>query len=186
MFDVDTFVSDCLSANAADQPRLAVKELLDRAVSDPAAVAAALPPDRAQLATLHASDDLTILQVVWGPGQRIRPHDHRTWATIGIYSGGEDNSFYRRADGGLTESGGRELRPKDVCLLGDDTIHAVHNPTGEFAGAIHIYGGDFFATARSEWDPASLEQRAWSIERALDLFGQSNNRFLAWQKSACR
>jgi predicted metal-dependent enzyme (double-stranded beta helix superfamily) len=174
MFDVDTFVSDCLAANTADQPRLAVKEVLDRAVSDPASVAAALPPDRAQLTKLYVSDTLTVLQVVWGPGQRIRPHDHRTWATIGIYSGGEDNSFYRRADGGLAESGGRELRPKDVCLLGDDTIHAVHNPTGEFAGAIHIYGGDFFAIERSEFDPETFEERPYDNATTLAGFEAAN------------
>ena len=174
MFDVDAFVSDCLAANAADQPRLAVKEVLDRAVSDPAAVAAALPPDRAQLTTLHADDDLTILQVVWGPGQRIKPHDHLTWATIGIYSGGEDNSFYRRAEGTLAESGGRELRPRDVCLLGDDTIHAVHNPTGEFAGAIHIYGGNFFEIERSEFDPETFEERPYDVTSTLRDFEAAN------------
>jgi predicted metal-dependent enzyme (double-stranded beta helix superfamily) len=174
MFDLDEFISSCIDARADAQPTLAVKEVLDRAVSDPAAVAAVLPPDRAQLTKLHVSDDLTILQVVWGPGQRIRPHDHRTWATIGIYSGGEDNSFYRRADGGLAESGGRELRPKDVCLLGDDTIHAVHNPTGEFAGAIHIYGGDFFAIERSEFDPETFEERPYDVTGTLRDFEAAN------------
>ena len=174
MFDVDTFLSDCLAANTADQPRLAVKEVLDRAVSDPAAVAAALPPDRAQLTQLYVSDDLTVLQVVWGPGQRIRPHDHRTWATIGIYTGGEDNSFYRRADGTLAQTGGKELRPKDVCLLGDDTIHAVHNPTGEFAGAIHIYGGNFFEIERSEFDPETFEERPYDNTTTMQGFEAAN------------
>jgi predicted metal-dependent enzyme (double-stranded beta helix superfamily) len=174
MFDLDTFVSDCLDANVADQPRLAVKEVLDRAVSTPGALVEALPPDRAQLSTLHVSDELTILQVVWGPGQTIKPHDHRTWATIGLYSGGEDNTFFRRAEGGLTESGGRELRPKDVCLLGDDTIHGVHNPTRELAGAIHIYGGNFFEIERSEFDPVTLEERPYDVEATLRDFEAAN------------
>ena len=47
MFDLDTFIADCLTANQEAQPRLAIKEVLDRAVSMPAEVAAALPPDRA-------------------------------------------------------------------------------------------------------------------------------------------
>ena len=75
------------------------------------------------------------------------------WAAIGIYTGGEDNAFYRRADGGLVASGGKELRVGDTCVLGDDTIHAVTNPTAEHAGAIHVYGGDLLGTPRSEWDP---------------------------------
>jgi predicted metal-dependent enzyme (double-stranded beta helix superfamily) len=178
MFDLDTFLSDCVAASGADQPRLAVKEVLDRAVSDPGAVAEALPPDRAQLTKLHVSDDLTVLKVVWAPGQVINPHDHLTWATIGIYSGGEDNSFYRRADGGLGESGGRELRPKDVCLLGDDTIHAVHNPTTEFAGAIHIYGGNFFEIERSMWDRETQEERPYDVSATLADFEAANARLL--------
>ena len=174
MFDLDTFIDDCRAANSADQPRLAVKEVLDRAVSTPGAVADALPPTRAELERLHVSEDLTILKVVWAPGMRIRPHDHRTWATIGIYTGGEDNSFYRRAGGGLTESGGRAMRPKDVCLLGDDTIHAVHNPTTEFAGAIHIYGGNFFEIERSEFDPDTFQEQPYDVEATLRMFEEAN------------
>ncbi|MET0802750.1 MAG: hypothetical protein ABW009_02555, partial [Acidimicrobiales bacterium] len=152
MFDLDTFLADVVAARAEAQPRLAVKEVLDRAVTSPGEVAAVLPPDRAELVRLHVSDELTVLKVVWAPGMSLRPHNHLTWASIGIYTGGEDNAFFRRDGDGLAESGGRELRPSDVCLLGDDTIHSVTNPTTQFAGAIHIYGGDFFALERSQWD----------------------------------
>jgi len=34
--------------------------------------------------------DLTILNVVWTPGMVVYPHDHRTWAVIGLYGGRED------------------------------------------------------------------------------------------------
>jgi predicted metal-dependent enzyme (double-stranded beta helix superfamily) len=175
--DLDTFVADCLVANKEAQPRLAVKEVLARAVSNPSAVAAALPPARAEIERIHVSDELTIIKVVWAPGMRIRPHDHRTWACIGTYSGGEDNAFYRRAERGLTDSGGLSLQPGEVCLLGDDTIHAVHNPTAEFAGAIHIYGGNFFEIERSEWaDPHSLEE-PYDVEATLRLFEEANAPF---------
>ena len=174
MFDLDTFIADCLTANQEAQPRLAIKEVLDRAVSTPAEVAAALPPDCAELVRLHVSDELTILKVVWAPGMSIRPHDHRTWASIGIYSGGEDNAFFRRADGGLAPTGGKELRPSDACLLGDDTIHQVTNPTREHAGAIHIYGGDFFTIERSEWDEDTLVEQPYDVERTLRNFEAAN------------
>ena len=39
MFDVDTFLDDCIRANQEDKPQLAIKELLERAMSDPAALA---------------------------------------------------------------------------------------------------------------------------------------------------
>ena len=129
MFDLDSFIDDCLTANRADQPRLAVKEVLDRAMSAPGEVADALPPTKAELVKLHASDELTILQVVWAPGMSIRPHDHRTWASIGIYSGGEDNTFFRRADGRITPSGGKELRPEGRLPPGRRHHPRVHNPT---------------------------------------------------------
>jgi predicted metal-dependent enzyme (double-stranded beta helix superfamily) len=174
MFDLDAFITDCLDANREAQRRLAVKEVLDRAVSTPGEVTAVLPPHKAELVRLYVSDELTILKVVWAPGMSIRPHDHRTWASIGIYSGGEDNAFFRREGAGLAESGGKELRPSDVCLLGDDTIHKVTNPTGEHAGAIHIYGGDFFTIERSEWDDETHVEEPYDVERTLRNFEKAN------------
>jgi predicted metal-dependent enzyme (double-stranded beta helix superfamily) len=44
---------------------------------------------------LYSSADLTILNVVWGPRMTIMPHNHRMWAVIGIYTGREDNIFWR-------------------------------------------------------------------------------------------
>ena len=91
-------------------------------------VAGAAGRRRAELVPLHASDDLTVLNVVWAPGMRFRPHNHLMWAAIGLYGGQEDNTFYRRTGQGIVQSGGRQLRTGDVALLGDDTIHAVTNP----------------------------------------------------------
>jgi predicted metal-dependent enzyme (double-stranded beta helix superfamily) len=104
----------------------------------------------------------------------LRPHDHRMWATIGLYSGGEDNAFYRRAGSGLVESGGRELRPRDVCMLGDDVVHSVTNSTRQYAGAIHIYGGDFFTTPRSEWLGDPYKEEPYDVERTLATFEAAN------------
>ena len=174
MFDLDTFVADCIAANQEAQPRLAVKEVLARAVAEPGALAEALPPQRAEIERLHVSDELTILKVVWAPGMSIRPHDHRTWATIGMYSGGEDNTFWRRDGAGLTRSGGKDLRPADVALLGDDTIHSVHNPTRDHAGAIHIYGGDFFTIERSEWDAETHVEAPYDVAATLANFEAAN------------
>jgi predicted metal-dependent enzyme (double-stranded beta helix superfamily) len=176
MFDLDSFLDDCITAGGEDEPRTAIKEVLAKAMSQPNEVAAALPPERAEIVRLHVSPGLTVLKVVWTPGMTLGPHDHRMWAAIGIYSGGEDNAFYRRADGGLVESGGRALRPRDVCLLGDDAVHAVTNPTEQCAGAIHIYGGDFFATPRSEWMGDPLEEQPYDVERVLGYFEAANRR----------
>jgi len=174
MFDIEGLVAACRDAIAEPQPRLAVKDLLEQAVADPGSVADALPPTRAEIAKLYASPQLTVLKVVWAPGMSFGPHDHRMWAAIGVYTGGEDNRFYRRHERSLLDSGGKSLRPGDVCLLGDDAVHAVTNPTGHFAGAIHVYGGDFFATARSEWRGDPPQEAPYDVERVLAIFEAAN------------
>src|SRR2546429_9114286 len=128
MFDVDTFVADCQTALTDTQPVLAIKEILDRAVAEPDTVAAALRSE-AGVAVLHRSPDLTVLSVVVRAGlPPTPPHDHRMWALVGIYGGQEDNAFFRRADTGLVESGGRSLKVSDTLAMGDDAIHAIRNP----------------------------------------------------------
>jgi predicted metal-dependent enzyme (double-stranded beta helix superfamily) len=174
MFDLDTFTADCIAANGDAQPRIAVKEVLARALADPAGVARALPTTRAEIERIHVAPDLTILKVVWAPGMRIFPHDHQMWACIGIYGGQEDNTFYRRSPDGVVQSGGTTLLERDVTLLGDDTIHAVHNPRDRFTGAIHIYGGDFFTQPRSQFDPDTLAEGPFDGERTVALFEEAN------------
>lgn len=105
--------------------------------------------------------------VVWAPEMSFPPHDHRMWALIGVYSGQEDNGFYRRASGGLVAAGGRQLREGDVLALGDDAIHAATNPRRTCTGAIHVYGGAFLTTPRSEWDAANFEERPLDLQTAV-------------------
>jgi predicted metal-dependent enzyme (double-stranded beta helix superfamily) len=174
VFDAEELVADCQRAIDETEPVLAVRDVLERAVADQQAIAAALPPERAELVPLHVSDRLTVLKIVWGPGMVLGPHDHRMWAAIGLYSGGEDNRFFRRAGTTLVDSGARELRPGDVCLLGDDAVHSVTNPTAQCAGAIHVYGGDFFATARSEWRGEPPIEEPFDVDRLLALFAAAN------------
>jgi predicted metal-dependent enzyme (double-stranded beta helix superfamily) len=152
MFDAAAFVSDCLGALKEPQPLMAVKEILERAVSDPGAVAENLQA-KPGVELLHRSRDLTVATVVVPAGApKSLPHDHRMWALVGIYGGQEDNQFFRRVDGGLEESGGRSLRVSDTLAMGVDTVHAIQNPLGHGAlAAIHVYGGDLVGTARSMW-----------------------------------
>jgi predicted metal-dependent enzyme (double-stranded beta helix superfamily) len=175
MFEVDRLVHQCLAALDDPTPTLAVKEILAEAVSRPAEVRAALgEPARAEIVPLHRSDRLTIIKVLWAPGMDIYPHDHRMWAVIGIYGGQEDNAFFRREDGRLVQAGARDLPLSDTVLLGEDVIHAVANRQRVFAETIHIYGGDFFATPRSEWDPETLTERPYDVQKALDVFAKAN------------
>jgi predicted metal-dependent enzyme (double-stranded beta helix superfamily) len=178
MFDIDEFVAQVREALTEHTPQLAIKELVERVVAEPDPVAARLgPADAAGLTTLYRGDDLTILRVIWAPRMRLYPHEHRMWAVIGIYGGEEGNAFYRRSPAGLQLAGGKDLTCRDTVLLGEDVIHAVTNPLKIPAEAIHIYGGDFFATPRSEWDPTTLEEREYRVENALRTFAEANARW---------
>jgi predicted metal-dependent enzyme (double-stranded beta helix superfamily) len=174
MFDTDEFVQECREALTANEGRRAVREVVTRAVAGSTSVAAALEHHQAGITTLHRADDLTVLNVVWGPNMHLQPHNHRMWATIGIYAGQEDNAFFRREADMIVESGGKELREGDVLLLGDDAIHSVTNPLRSYTGALHVYGGDFFAPGRSQWDPTSRIEAPFDFENTLRLFEDSN------------
>jgi predicted metal-dependent enzyme (double-stranded beta helix superfamily) len=153
MFTVDQFVADCVVAATEPEPRLAIREVMRKAFERPGVIRDALPASRAELVVLHRSPNLTVVNAVWAPGMRIRPHNHLMWAAIGLYAGQEDNLFYRRTETSVTTSGCRQLHEGDVALLGDDTIHSVHNPRSRLTGAIHVYGGDLVGRPdRSEWD----------------------------------
>lgn len=180
-FDLDRFCADCAAALREDPPQRAVREVMARALSDRAAVRDALgEPAWAEVRKLHHAPDLTILNVVWAPGMTIMPHDHRMWAIIGIYAGREDNIFWRRLKdepGGRVEAAGaRALTAGDCCTLGPDVVHSVINPIPRFTGAIHIYGGDFFNTARSEWDPETLLEERYDVAKTMRLFEEANHR----------
>jgi predicted metal-dependent enzyme (double-stranded beta helix superfamily) len=178
-FEVDDLIADCRAALAADRSLTAVRDVLDRVLAQPAPVAAVLGRDEGGIETLHTSPELTVLNVVWAPGMRLFPHDHRMWAAIGIYGGTEDNEFFRRSEHGLTASGGKSVREGEVVLLGDDAIHSVANPLTSFTGAIHIYGGDFFQQPRSEWDPETFQERPYDVDHTRQVFAAANERVRA-------
>jgi predicted metal-dependent enzyme (double-stranded beta helix superfamily) len=176
VFDLDEFVADCRAALAADKSQKHVREVVARAVSDPTSVLGALgEPRRAGLHALYQSDDLTILNVVWAPMMTIVPHNHHMWAVIGIYTGREDNIFWRRVAGRVEAAGAKVLCVRDAELLGRDIVHSVTNPIPRLTGAIHVYGGNFFCPAgRSEWDPETLLEQPWDPERAVRRFEEAN------------
>jgi predicted metal-dependent enzyme (double-stranded beta helix superfamily) len=174
-FEIDQLVADCRAALKDSSPQIAIKAIVEQAVSQPGDVVRGLgEPQRAELVTLHRSPDLTVLNLIWGPGMYLYPHDHRMWAVIGLYGGREDNLFYRRTEQGLVKAGGRDLQRSDTVLLGETVIHSVENPLGSFTGAIHVYGGDFFGVPRSEWDPATLQERPYDVENVKRIFRESN------------
>jgi predicted metal-dependent enzyme (double-stranded beta helix superfamily) len=182
VFDLDQFIAACRAALADGERPKALREVVARAVASPSAVLANLgEPQRAGVQKLYHGPDLTILNVLWGPGMTIMPHNHRMAAVIGLYTGREDNIFWRRID---TEDGPRieaagahSIGVRDCVPLGRDIIHSVTNPLSKVTGAIHVYDGDFFAVERSEWEPESLTERPYDVAKNMRLFEDANVRF---------
>ena len=178
-FDLDQLISDCGKAVNDHAPTQAVRDIVGRAVSEPNSMIDVLGvPSKGEVQRLYVSDELTVINVIWAPGMMIMPHNHNMWAVIGVYGGREDNIFWRRCkdepNGLIEAAGAKSIGPKEVRPLGDDVIHSVANPTMQFTAAIHVYGGDFFAEERSEWDPDNLEEHPYDIEKNMALFEQAN------------
>ena len=181
MVDVERFVAECRAARAEDPTHKAVREVLTRALEQPGNVLKGLgEPRSAEIQKIHHAPDLTILNVVWGAHMTIYPHNHRMWAVIGIYTGREDNIYWRRLPGGKVEAAGAQaICEKDAVPLGPDIIHSVTNPIPRLTGALHVYGGDFFAMERSEWDPETLIEQRYDAEKTLRFFEAANTRSAA-------
>ena len=64
---------------------------------------------------LHVSEDrrLSVVALVWLPGQRTPIHDHVSWCVVGVYQGAESETHYR-----LIESDGAQR------LVPTTTFHA--------------------------------------------------------------
>ena len=188
MFRKDRFIEDCKLAVADGQS--AVRELVQEAVADPSGILAELgEPTKAGVYPLCHEDDLTVINFVWAPYMTLLPHNHNMFAVVGIYSGREDNLFWRRIDDGagdgagpgIEAAGAESLGAGQVATLGRDIIHSVANPIAKLTSAIHVYGGDFFnpPEPRSQWDHETLAEQPWDMDHTRAVFRQAETRYNA-------
>jgi predicted metal-dependent enzyme (double-stranded beta helix superfamily) len=180
MFKLERFIADCESAVLAGGQE-AVREVLARAIADPAAIMTALgEPRRAELNVLHRSQRLTILNLLWPPHHTQIPHNHQLWAEIGVYSGREDNIFWRRCppDGKwqIEAVGAASLCTGACHSLRRDAIHSVNNPLDRITAGLHLYGGDLPMQPRTMWDGETLVEGPIDHARdyrAMDAYNTS-------------
>jgi predicted metal-dependent enzyme (double-stranded beta helix superfamily) len=180
VFDKTQFVEEIRTAMAESDAQGAVSEVIERVVTDPAAIIKELgAPGRGRSEQLFIDESLTITNVIWGSDMWVPPHDHTMWAVIGVYQGQENNTFWREDESGLTRQGGVELTTGDVRKLGGSAIHSVKNPSAvQLCGAIHVYGGNFFGAIprRHSWDAETLERRPYDYDFINSLRDQANER----------
>ncbi len=192
MFEKDRFVEDCRRAVRDGQK--AVREIVLEAVGDPSGIISELgEPTKPGVFPLYQGADVTVINFVWAPCMTLLPHNHNMLAVIGIYSGREDNMFWRRIDGaagngagngsgpGIEAAGADSMGPGQVATLGRDIIHSVANPITKLTSAIHVYGGDFFnpPQPRSQWDHETLTEQPWDMDHTRAVFRQAEARYNA-------
>jgi predicted metal-dependent enzyme (double-stranded beta helix superfamily) len=181
-FDPERFIEEVKRARRETESQKAVEEVIARAVSEPRRILHGMgEPTQAGIHTLYHGDDVTILNIVWAPLMVLLPHNHNMWASIGLYSGREDNITWERTGPVIEASGAASLSEKEVYGLPEVGIHSVTNPIRRMTAAIHVYGGDFFAPGRSEWDAETLRERPFDLEAARETFRDANERFKASQ-----
>lgn len=171
MFNIESFVKACQG-----QPPSAVKELLVEALRDPESIKEALAGigggknvSEGSMGDLmiYRASDLTILKAAVPAKFKSPPHNHLMWAVIGVYDGQENNYFYRRSGNSLETAGGKQLKPSDVLVLGEDAIHAIENPLDRTLYAIHVYGGDLPAAPRRMWNPSTLQEEPFEYQAMM-------------------
>ena len=52
-------------------------------------------------------------------------------------------------------------------------------PLRRYTGAIHVYGGDFVNTARSQWDPQTLLEEPYDLTAVRALFDAAESAYQA-------
>ena len=178
MFKKDRFIQDCIAA--VQEGQAAVREVVQAAVAEPGSIISELgEPEHAGITPLYKDSHLTIINFAWAPCMSLMPHNHQMFAVIGIYSGREDNVFWKRNASSIEAAGAKSLGVGDVATLGKNIIHSVLNPIGKMTTAIHVYGGDFFDPdePRSEWDHETLSESPWDIDKVRQQFKDAEERF---------
>jgi predicted metal-dependent enzyme (double-stranded beta helix superfamily) len=110
----------------------------------------ATDPDHYRQHLLHVSParDLSIVALVWLPGQRTPIHDHVSWCVVGVYEGRERETRFRavedRGQRWLEQVGSVDAQPGHVEVI-VPSVEDIHAVTAVGAGptiSIHVYGAD--------------------------------------------
>lgn len=128
------------------------------------------PIEGGAFSVIYRNETLTIMNIIWPPGVITEPHNHNSWAVIGIYQGREDNLLWQRDGDALKPAGALTLAAGDTHAMSADDIHTAFNPSQALTGAIHIYEGDFLTTPKSEWDPITHEERPRDMAGTFAMF----------------
>ena len=110
---------------------------------------------------IYRGPGLFVSSVVWGPGDHVGPHDHKTWGMIGVAGNAIQETRFRRVDDRDREDYARLekdrttlVKPGDVSLLVPevDEIHQMDNFSDRSTYEIHVYGEDLVGLNRCRFN----------------------------------
>ena len=123
---------------------------------------------------LHRGEGLAVTSVVWGPGDNIAPHDHRTWGMIGVMDNVITETRFNRKDDRskvdfavLEKTRETLVRPGEVSLLIPevDEIHQMDNHSDRPTVEIHVYGKDLKGLERCMYNLETGAMKTFSTTR---------------------
>ena len=176
-YGLDQFVADMvdLLKSEPDQAQLVERgsSFLQRLLCNPNAVSDEFKrplgrgkwPNHGRYA-LFRCEGLLVSAVVWGPGDYIDPHDHRTWGMIGLLENAIQETRYRRVDDRNQEGYAKLekdrtmlLKPGEISVLIPevDEIHRLDNFSDHPTVEIHVYGKDLVGLPRYRYNPETCE-----------------------------
>ena len=172
---VARFARAAESAEPMNAARAVIEELRDRVEEIERALSYVSGVGGNARQVFYRAPDLTLLKVRFPNGRRTPPHDHGTWATILLLSGGERNTLYRNEGGKLRQAGEVTLEPGSILPMLADTVHVAECVGDAPAIGLHVYGGDIFTLPRRMWDPETLEAHPldWTL---YERFAQAASR----------
>ena len=118
-------------------------------------------PNHASRLLYQGDSGLQVTAVVWGAGEHLGPHDHRTWGMIGILENALTETRYRRVDdrevagyAKLEKDRTATFKPGEITLLIPDVdeIHQMNNLTDVPTSEIHVYGIDLRGWDRRQYN----------------------------------
>lgn len=54
--------------------------------------------------------------------------------------------------------------------MGADAIHSIENPLGTHNAALHVFAGNPFTAACSQWDPETLHEAPFDIPNVMAAY----------------
>jgi predicted metal-dependent enzyme (double-stranded beta helix superfamily) len=172
-YSLDDFVHDMESLLACQPQEQRIFDTgsswLEKLISNPGAIpsqfrvpaAKGRRPNHGTYILYQGESGLSVTAVVWGAGEHVGPHDHRTWGMIGVMDNLLTETRFQRVDDRSREGYARleqdrqaTLKPGEITLLipDGDEIHQMDNFTDRPTAEIHVYGTDLRGVSRSRYD----------------------------------